>query len=235
MKWKIEAINVGSYGPVAETVNYFDGDANASHWLPSLVFALHSVETGETIVCDASFSDAEKCSRIMGASAWAVEVKRDKPLPELLKNHGVNVEEVKTVILSHHHWDHAGGASYFKNARMYIMKADWDFAMADETLHPEFKEELLAIKDQVVFADEDDASIPGIRMVKVGGHTVGSMLVFVDTPDGEACLGFDNIMCSGNIEQRRHIGLAYNEQEAKAALELVLSKGCTCYFGHEMP
>ena len=233
MQWEIEAIEVGSYGPVAENVNFFDGDATVTHWLPSLVFVLRS-EAG-MIVCDTSFSDPEKCTRIMKASPWGVDVVREKPLPKILADHGVDVDAVETVILSHHHWDHAGGTHYFKNAKVYIQKADWEFAMGDKNLQQEFLDELLAFKDQVVLVEGEDVSIPGVRMVLVGGHTSGSQLVFVDTPDGLACLGFDNIMCAANVEQNRPIGLAYSQDQAAAALKMAIDSGARCYCGHEMP
>ena len=235
MKYDVKVINAGTYGPVTDLVLTEDGNPEVFHTLPSLIFALTD-ENGEVIICDSSFSDPELCTRVMASTPYPVTVTRDMPLPELMRASGVEPNDVKTLILSHHHWDHAGGTWAFPNAKVYIQKTDWEFAMADDNYGPEFKKELTDLTDRVVLIDgHDDTTIPGIEMVPVGAHTVGSMLLFVDTKtEGTVCLGFDVIMCRRNIQDKKPIGLSFNPEQAAAALKLVLERGGKVYYGHDI-
>lgn len=235
MKYDVKVIKAGSYEPLSEAVLVDGGDADKFINAPSLIFALID-ENGETIICDTSFSDPEKCTRIMANTPYPVTVMRDQPLPELMRANGIEPNDVKTVILSHHHWDHAGGTWAFPNAKVYIQKSDWEFAMADANFGPEFVKELTDLTDRVVLIDgHDDTTFPGIEMVPVGGHSEGSMLLYVDTnTEGTVCLAFDVIMCRRNIQEKKPIGLSYKPDEAAAALELVLRRGGKVYYGHDI-
>ena len=45
-----------------------------------------------------------------------------------LKLTGINPQEIKTVILSHLHLDHAGNSHLFRQADVYVHKKDYDYA-----------------------------------------------------------------------------------------------------------
>lgn len=42
--------------------------------------------------------------------------------------HGVAPENIKTVIMTHLHWDHAGNNGLFQNARFYVQQRELDYA-----------------------------------------------------------------------------------------------------------
>lgn len=235
MKYEVQIINAGSYGPVAEAVIIDGGSMEKTFDLPSLIFALKD-EKGEVVICDASFGDPEVSTRVMASTPYPVTVRRDTPLPELMRKNGIDPEAVKTVILSHHHWDHAGGVYAFPNAKVYIQKSEWEFAETDANYGPEFKAELDSFRERLFLIDgNDNTTFPGIEMVLVGGHSEGSQMLFVDTKEGIVCLAFDVIMSQRNIDEKRPIGLAYNPAQAAEALKMVLERNCKVYFGHEIP
>ena len=49
-------------------------------------------------------------------------------LQEQLYVHGVAPENIKTVIMTHLHWDHAGNNGLFQNARFYVQQRELDYA-----------------------------------------------------------------------------------------------------------
>jgi len=235
MKYTVKTIHAGDYGPVTEAVMFDGGIPEKMYTLPSLIFALTD-ENGEVIICDLSFGDPGVSTKVMAATPYPVDVTREKPLDQLVRDNGIEPNNVKTVLLSHHHWDHAGGGWAFPNAKVYIQKTDWEYAMTHPNYGPEFEKELKDLEGRLVLIDGyDNTTFPGIEMVPVGAHTVGSQVFFVDTPDGKVCMAFDVIMCKRNIEEKIPIGLAFNPKEAKEALDMILAKNCVkVYCGHEI-
>lgn len=136
------------------------------------------VDTG----CGSSdlFTERERTIHALG-DGW--------PLAERLHELGVGLDEISFVLCTHLHWDHAGGltrlvdgkpALSFPNATYTVHAREWACATGADPLlghsyPPAIKEALARIpSDRLNFIDEDEAEIlPGVRMVRSGGHTEG--------------------------------------------------------------
>lgn len=90
-----------------------------------------------------------------------------------LENHGYSPENITDVIITHAHHDHIAGAKYFKNARIYIQKDEY----ADG------KSYLTENKNIITFDDEIEVA-KGVKAVKIGGHSIGSSVVEIES-EGE--------------------------------------------------
>ncbi len=99
---------------------------------------------------------------------------------------GFDVEDIDYVLLSHLHLDHSGGAvkkvddrltPRFPKARYVVQKDEWDDAMhPDERTSAVYKVDMLKTLEaagQLVLVDGDEELVPGVKLVKTGGHTVG--------------------------------------------------------------
>ena len=49
----------------------------------------------------------------------------EQRIDNALKKIGVDCDDIKTVILSHLHWDHAGSCHFFKNAKFIVQKTEY--------------------------------------------------------------------------------------------------------------
>jgi glyoxylase-like metal-dependent hydrolase (beta-lactamase superfamily II) len=140
--------------------------------------------------------------------------------PSLLKSlagHGLQPEDVTDVILTHLHFDHAGGATTEKNgelvptfprSRYYVQKANLATAS-----HPNIREK--ASYFAANFAPLQKAGVltllegnrenllPGISVVISNGHTQGQQMVKVS--DGKTTL----IYCGDVIPTSSHVRLAW--------------------------
>lgn len=121
------------------------------------------------------------------------------PLIHQLPAKGFDPSAVKYVILSHLHWDHAGGMRDFPNAKFIVSKKEWEAATAPNShKHAYIREQF----DQNVNLNIDLVStIPGksflgfpdsldlfgdgrFILVDLPGHSMGLMGLFVTLPSG---------------------------------------------------
>lgn len=106
---------------------------------------------------------------------------------------GVAPEAVTDVVLTHLHFDHAGGASVrgadgrlgltFPQAAVYVQRAQWEWAHTSEREAASFLAENLdplEVSGRLVLLDgEADVPWPGVALHVVDGHTRGQQLVRV--------------------------------------------------------
>jgi glyoxylase-like metal-dependent hydrolase (beta-lactamase superfamily II) len=121
---------------------------------------------------------------------------------EVLSRIDVSAHEVRHVILTHIHWDHANGVSLFPKATFYVQEEEYRFWTEDPiATRPPFKHVSDEAANQYLSALEgthrlalvrgDQEILPGIECVLAPGHTVALQAVAVNTRKGTAILGSD--------------------------------------------
>jgi glyoxylase-like metal-dependent hydrolase (beta-lactamase superfamily II) len=108
------------------------------------------------------------------------------PVGEGLKALGVDPAEVKNVIATHMHWDHAGNYDLFPKARYHIQDEEMAYStgrcMCHKMLRIPFSESDVhamvgkVFADRCEFHDGPDELAPGITVHKIGGHSKGLRL-----------------------------------------------------------
>ncbi|MCI0527865.1 MAG: N-acyl homoserine lactonase family protein [Nitrospira sp.] len=123
------------------------------------------------------------------------------PVDQLAKI-GIDAREISTVVISHLHWDHAGGHSFFPNATFYIQKREFEFFTENplgkykpftKVSHREDLEQLVKLKEagQVKIVDGAAHIAPGISIMLAPGHTPGLQVTLVNTARGIASISSD--------------------------------------------
>lgn len=114
-------------------------------------------------------------------------------LVENLAGVGLRPADVDTVILSHAHGDHVGGATRpdgerrvptFPNARYWLWRGEWEHWTTPEAFaeRPFLKNKLppLAEHNQLELADSEELEIaPGLRLIYAPGHTPGHVCIAI--------------------------------------------------------
>lgn len=156
---------------------------------------------------------------------------------------GVDATRIDTVLLTHLHWDHAANAEQFPRATFFAQRAELEFFGSATRRHPAFNRFYSARTDLAAMIrarrirplDGDVAFCPGIRVIRVGGHTPGSQMVCVDTQAGLALIAGDAIPLCRNYRESIPSGIVCDVGEAVAALECVTRLAPACiYPGHDM-
>jgi glyoxylase-like metal-dependent hydrolase (beta-lactamase superfamily II) len=130
-------------------------------------------------------------------------VTRESELEACLGELGLNVDKIDYVLMTHLHFDHAGGlttleegkyVSTFPNAKIITSQVEWD-EMRKPNIRSKntyWKENWEAIKEQVVpFAEK--WSLESISMFHTGGHSDGHSVLLIED-GGEISIHMADLM-----------------------------------------
>ena len=141
----------------------------------------------------------------------------EHPLKEKLDEVGYNMNDITHVILTHLHFDHAGGAlsidangdliPAFQNAIYYVSKSNWEHGInpspRDSASYLDFNYLILQESGKLELVPENTEIIEGISTIVVNGHTVGQQLIKVESQ------GDTLVFCSDLIPLRSHLKLPW--------------------------
>ncbi|MPM23978.1 N-acyl homoserine lactonase [bioreactor metagenome] len=103
-------------------------------------------------------------------------------------------EDIKHLIITHLHFDHALNARLFKNATVYVQKKEFEFMLNPHPMMAALYNPDFIAGMKVVQIDGEAEIVPGIRVFPVPGHTPGAQAVEIDTAAGKAVIsGFCSI------------------------------------------
>jgi glyoxylase-like metal-dependent hydrolase (beta-lactamase superfamily II) len=135
---------------------------------------------------------------------------------EAVAQFGVKPEEVTDVVLTHMHWDHAGGMDLFPKARIWLQKDEYTYytgeAWHQKNTHGGIDaEDVLAVvklnlEGRVGLVNGDAQEIlPGVTCYTGGKHTYQSQYIGVNTKAGTVILASDNMYLYENLEKHAPI------------------------------
>lgn len=93
---------------------------------------------------------------------------------------GTKPEDIKTVVLSHLHLDHAGNIHLFEHADVYVHQKDFEYGQTLVHLSPDpaahgayVKADLEVPVKQYHLVEKDMELVPGVELITLPGHTPG--------------------------------------------------------------
>lgn len=131
-------------------------------------------------------------------------VTQESALKSSLDELGLTAADIDYVLMSHLHFDHAGGLTEwqddvlvpaFPNAKVYVSQIEWD-EMREPNIRSRntyWKDNWEPIVDQVVTYEDQIEIMPGIEMIHTGGHSEGHAILKF-TQNGETILHMGDIM-----------------------------------------
>lgn len=144
-------------------------------------------------------------------------------LRKSLHKQGVEFEDIAWVLLSHAHWDHAGGllradeSPTFPNARVLLRETERDLVLGGDPLlyksyPPRVKLALEILADQTeVFPGNGEEVRPGIRVFSGAGHTEGQACILFEAPeiDGAPAPFPAAVFAGDNLPTRQHLRMVF--------------------------
>ena len=193
MNWTIKTLDLG-----AVDINRRRMIANASGdgMVRAPVQSWLLTRGDEAVVIDTGFRHPDILKRL-GDNAAGIQ-QPEQRLAHQLALHGVKPGDVRYVLHTHLHVDHAGQTDLFPMSTTAVVnRRELEYAasgLSGPSYPPEDIKHLIdrmhtrgALRLLDLELTGGEQVVEGIRCAVAGGHTEGSMLVYVDTQDGLAC------------------------------------------------
>lgn len=161
-----------------------------------------------TLLVDAGLGgkDDEKFHEIYG-------VDRSRSLDDTLADAGLSREDIDVVVATHLHFDHVGGFTTrdrsgrlrptFPRAQYVVRRGEWE-----DATHPHARNRASYIADNYVplmdagvllFVDDDQTIMPGVRVQRTGGHTMHHQMVAIESNGRAAAFVADLIPTTAHL------------------------------------
>jgi glyoxylase-like metal-dependent hydrolase (beta-lactamase superfamily II) len=119
-------------------------------------------------------------------------IMQGAPVIGALEELGVDSNDVKDVILTHLHFDHAEGLAGWPMRRTYVHKLE------TEAPYAQLVSGVLEMANLEVLDGEEGEIEPGLRWIRTPGHSDGLISLLVDTDDGLVVIASD---CVGPLPE----------------------------------
>lgn len=175
-------------------------------------------------------------------------------MPDQLRARGLEPSDVKRVVMTHLHIDHASGVAQFPDATFLVTAREWKAATDEKGLTGGYVRRQFdhAFDWRTVDFDSDDVnSFAGfgrsldlfgdgsVRLVYTPGHTLGHMSVVLRTRDGEFLVAGDAAYTIRTLRESVMPYGPHDEHEFKRSLREVQryieqTPGATVSVGHDL-
>jgi glyoxylase-like metal-dependent hydrolase (beta-lactamase superfamily II) len=190
----------------------FDDRHDVAHPMDYFIWVLRQGD--RTIIVDTGYDEAE--GRARGRPIRLDPRTALEPL-------GIVPGTVRDVIVTHLHYDHAGGLHLFPNATLHLQAAEMAYAtgpcMCHDTLRMPFSATHVCeavrrlYSGQVRFHDGDAEVADGVTVHQIGGHSRGLQAVRVRTQAGWLVLASDAAHFYENVQARKPFPIVVDLQD----------------------
>jgi glyoxylase-like metal-dependent hydrolase (beta-lactamase superfamily II) len=141
-------------------------------------------------------------------------VDRSSHLDHALADAGLSADDIEIVLASHLHFDHAGGFTdrtaggsvvpRFRKARYVVRTGEWE-----DATHPHERnrasylpENFVPLRDAGVLdlQPDDGEIVPGVRVMRTGGHTMHHQIVLIESGGRTAVFAADLIPTTAHLD-----------------------------------
>ena len=202
-QWQVYAVKYADRDTRTRADSFlFDENHDAPHPMDYFMWLLRAGP--DTILVDTGYDEHEAAAR-----GRPILMNPGAALAPL----GVQPPEITDLIVTHLHYDHAGGLHHFPHARLHLQAAEMAYAtgpcMCHDTLKMPFTADHIceAIKrlyaGKVRFHDGDAQIAEGVTVHRIGGHSRGLQAVRVMTSAGWLVLASDAAHFYENVSARK--------------------------------
>lgn len=214
------------------------------HRIPLQTNCLLLERSGTLVLVEAGIGDK------LSDKLRAIYAQEQRTVADAIRELGRDPAEVSTVIVTHLHFDHAGGLTrldengaavpVFVNAEVVTQKQEWLDALANKsTMHSTYlRDHLDPIADRVRLIDGVAEALPGLFVSPMPGHTWGQQAVRFEDDAGRTVVFPGDVMPTvnhaGPAAQMAYDMLPYeNMLRKRSLLEEAHANGWVLVLDHE--
>ena len=197
-------------------------DHSSPHPIDYFIWVVRNKE--RTILVDTGFNAKEAAVRNRTSLS-----EPSKALVDI----GIPLDTIDSVVVTHLHYDHAGGLDQFPDAKLHLQEAEMAYATGPCMCHDALKMPFTAdhicetvkrvYSGKVIFHNGDAQIAPGITVYHVGGHSRGLQCVVVETANGPVVLASDASHYYENLETGKPFPIVVDLAEMLAGFDLLRS------------
>lgn len=171
-----------------------------------------------------------------------VHMEDKNDLRNVLKDLGVSPADVKYVINTHMHHDHLGGNRFFTDAKHFVQKDEFRFAMyPDDAFSSRYtiKTDLDGAQLDWQLVEGEAEVLPGISLIPTPGHSPGHQSILLHDLPGVGPLIYcgDAVYLKENWEMNIGPGICYNPPLAlksmKKLQQIADIAGAYVFYSHD--
>lgn len=190
--------------------------APASEMIDSpLGAALIEHPTAGPVLVDTGMQTDNRLGPVVGVIFRGLRIGPDENVPAQLREWGIALEDVRTVVMTHLHADHTTAMDRFPHARFVIAGPEWAAARSRLSARKGYVAGHLPDESAVELVDFERDGAPheglartidllgdgSIRLVSTPGHSSGHLSVLVETADGPLFLLGDAVYTRRNLDE----------------------------------
>jgi glyoxylase-like metal-dependent hydrolase (beta-lactamase superfamily II) len=151
----------------------------------------------------------------------------------------VDVRDIRYLINSHLHFDHAGGNAAIPDAELVVQRAEWEAGYDDDLRRQNYFNPLdydLGHKTLIVDGEHDLFGDGSVVCVPTYGHTPGHQSLRVRLDSGDVVLAADACYLRRTLEDLHLPSIAYDREGMLASLRRLRSlrdAGARIFYGHD--
>ncbi|HBF39712.1 MAG TPA: hypothetical protein DDW50_20655 [Firmicutes bacterium] len=227
-------VHLLDYGYNMADYSIFIAGANQGQRVKIPVMGCYIDHPEAKIVVDTGVSDPKAPGAV---DCQHVHTEKQTPL-EQLKKLGVKPEEIKYLVITHLHYDHAGAMNLFPNAKVIVRREELKEAyvpMAKDDINyyrPDFDRK--DVNYDLIPNGLDIELADGITVLSVPGHTVGTQCVVIKTSEGPVIYAADSVYWYKNWEENKLPGILYSAEKFDMSIaKMKAIRGGILIPGHE--
>jgi glyoxylase-like metal-dependent hydrolase (beta-lactamase superfamily II) len=195
--------------------------------------------------------DAGVGAKMDAKNAEIYAIDRSTNLESGLRAAGLSAADIRVVLASHLHFDHAGGFTAldeagrigpaFPNARYLVNRGEWD-----DATHPHERNRASYFAENYVplhaagvvdFTDDDAVIADGVRVRRTGGHTRCHQVVYIESQGQTAVFAADLMPTTAHVDTPWIMGYDLYPMETlefkRAFLRDAIERGYLIFFEHD--
>ncbi len=234
--WQVHAVKYADRNARTRADSFiFDDNHDAPHAMDYFMWVLRS--GAQTILVDSGYESEEA-------------VERDRPIRmephQALSPLGINPADIDNLIVTHLHYDHAGGLELFPNATLHLQAAEMAYATGPCMCHDVLRMPYTAghicsvinrlYSGKVIYYQGDAEIADGVTVHCIGGHSRGLQAVRVRTDAGWLVLASDAAHYWENLRSRKPFPIVVdlqNMMDGFSTLEALTSNPDLIIPGHD--